>query len=519
MRLKLITLLAFAGLFATVMSANWEPEVRIARNKLDNHTGGAAHRFVCGTNGVEHLVWTASDINTGQSSVYYKRYYPKSGWTSDYRLASDGADPAIVLDNNGTDIHVVWWGYKKVGSNNYHILYQKCVPGTHGTGGWVGTPTDLCDHAAGHSYASPCITAGPGGQLDVAWLETWSSGADTVETYGFREYASGGWGDVDMIQDAIPSHRSDPSIASDGSGNVFVAYSGSMSLRSKDSVHVFANRRIDGEWQQWENVTSQLGYPDTFRAAHIDVDPVTGFPHVAFNSLHFELMPGTSIYYGYNYVYHAYRDGAGWTMPAKIVDTTALTSAGPSMVFGDDGTAHVLWAEPRGIGYSSRDPETGEWSERVQVAFDGSFAYRGAQLAIGPGDILHGIWGRGDILKYVDEFLNGNLPFTEIYGSSTSGGSGSQSAGTVGASDRFALDIAPNPASRWTRVSYSLPVAGDVALRVYDVGGKLVRTVDCGWAQPGSNSVSLSGLGLAHGAYVLRLESGTTSLTRKLVLK
>ena len=507
MRLKLVTLLAVAGLFAA-LSANWGPEAAITSNRLENSTFGPAHKVVYGTDGVGHLVWTGGG-NVGQPAVYYKRYYPKTGWTSDYKLASNGDSPSIVLDVNGKDIHVAWWGYKKVGSTNYHILYQKCVPGKTGTGGWVGTPTDLCNNAAGHSYAGPCMAGGPGGQLVVTWVESWLSGADTVRTYGFREYAAGQWRAQEMIEDPIPSYRWSPSIATDVSGNVFVAYYGTRSLQPKDSIHVYVKRRIGGVWQAWENVTSSAGFPDTFVMAHVEVDPVTSYPHVVCHSFHAEYPTPGQQDPDYS-VFHTYRSASGWTIPAMI-DTTEWDLA-PSMVFAANGTAHVIWQEPRGIGYSSRDPETGVWSTPSEIAHNGSVSYRGASLTMGPGGTLYGVWTHYDMSQ------GAQYPY-QIWGASSSGSFGSQSAGAVEPVRGLTLDVSPNPASRGIVVGYALPAAGNVSLRFYDVGGKLVKTVDCGYLQAGNNAVRLSGLGLTRGAYILKLESCESSQTRKLVIE
>ena len=80
---------------------------------------------------------------------------------------------------------------------------------------------------------------------------------------------------------------------------------------------------------------------------------------------------------------------------------------------------------------------------------------------------------------------------------------------------QFALRIAPNPFSGVTRVSYNLPVAGNVSLRLYDVIGKLVSTLDSGHHPASSFCYSLlaTHYSLAPGIYLLRLESNAGSTT------
>jgi hypothetical protein len=82
---------------------------------------------------------------------------------------------------------------------------------------------------------------------------------------------------------------------------------------------------------------------------------------------------------------------------------------------------------------------------------------------------------------------------------------------------------APNP-FRWvTRIAYSLPSRAEVRLSIHDVGGRLVRELDAGGRSPGRHQVTwdgrdVSGRSVATGVYLLRLEAGGRTHTRKLAL-
>jgi hypothetical protein len=80
----------------------------------------------------------------------------------------------------------------------------------------------------------------------------------------------------------------------------------------------------------------------------------------------------------------------------------------------------------------------------------------------------------------------------------------------------------PNPFNPSTRISYELPARSAVALRVYDVDGRIVRTVVDAEQGPGSFSVEWNGWNdrghpVASGVYFYRLEAGTRVETRKMV--
>jgi hypothetical protein len=83
------------------------------------------------------------------------------------------------------------------------------------------------------------------------------------------------------------------------------------------------------------------------------------------------------------------------------------------------------------------------------------------------------------------------------------------------------LSIAPNPFSRTTLVTYSLPEAGSVSLRLYDVTGKLVTALASGYYPAGSFRYSLltTRHSLAGGIYLLRLESAGFQATQKLIVE
>ena len=81
----------------------------------------------------------------------------------------------------------------------------------------------------------------------------------------------------------------------------------------------------------------------------------------------------------------------------------------------------------------------------------------------------------------------------------------------------------PDPFGESTRITFTLDRERIVTLRVYDVEGRLLRTLVDGAAQPGVHRVRWDGrshLGtrLSSGIYFYRLNSGDLSVTRKAIL-
>ncbi|MEO0108666.1 MAG: T9SS type A sorting domain-containing protein, partial [candidate division WOR-3 bacterium] len=83
----------------------------------------------------------------------------------------------------------------------------------------------------------------------------------------------------------------------------------------------------------------------------------------------------------------------------------------------------------------------------------------------------------------------------------------------------LSLRIAPNPFSGTTTISYTLPSAGPMSLRLYDVTGALVATLVEGLRPAGSSALSVSRSALTSGIYLLKLSTGNTTLTQKLIIE
>lgn len=88
---------------------------------------------------------------------------------------------------------------------------------------------------------------------------------------------------------------------------------------------------------------------------------------------------------------------------------------------------------------------------------------------------------------------------------------------------QFALRVTPNPFSQSlnSSISYSLPVAGNVSLELFDISGKLVRTLVSGGHPAGSYAYHLSPAAcrLSAGVYLLKLDSGGCRITQKLIIE
>jgi hypothetical protein len=76
----------------------------------------------------------------------------------------------------------------------------------------------------------------------------------------------------------------------------------------------------------------------------------------------------------------------------------------------------------------------------------------------------------------------------------------------------------PNPFNPSTRIDYSIIQSGPVSLKVFDLLGREVATLFNGDQKVGRFTVEFDGSHLASGVYFYKLQAGSNSITKKLVL-
>jgi hypothetical protein len=76
----------------------------------------------------------------------------------------------------------------------------------------------------------------------------------------------------------------------------------------------------------------------------------------------------------------------------------------------------------------------------------------------------------------------------------------------------------PNPFNPTTMISFQVPVAGNVELKVFDVSGREVATLVSGMRPAGSYQEAFNGAGLSSGIYLCRLVAGGSVKVVKMVL-
>jgi len=210
-----------------------------------------------------------------------------------------------------------------------------------------------------------------------------------------------------------------------------------------------------------------------------------------------------------------------WDAAVNLSNTAQDGSDYPTVAMGD--TVVVAWQETRSGGADFDILACIDFGDALNIADNATFSSYPHVLfqdkASGDTTIpyLHTIWSETPEANYYEVGYNKlNLKQVE--------GEGGQSASKVTLPTTPTLSVCrPNPLRSHTQISYTLPAAGNVSLRVYDVTGQTVRTLASGFQRAGTYTVSWDakdsrGRQVPYGVYFYRLDTPGFRSVKKAVV-
>ncbi|MEO0079746.1 MAG: hypothetical protein ABIK44_03615, partial [candidate division WOR-3 bacterium] len=372
--------------------AQWDPEVRLTNNSFTDYTSYNGKNVVVDPAGRIHVVWYSYQTPGSYTpQIYYKRYIPGTGWTSDTCISADVASsrycyyPSIACDSAG-NIHVVWRAYY---STTYEIRYKMCTPTSSGNGGWEAASTVISTSPTTWYKYYPDVACTPDNHVHVVWNQYYST-AGYMITY--REKIGTTWQTQVMVDSSSTSYyKGYPSVGGSRNNNVHVAWYG-LAL-GISYYQIFYRGRISGVWGSIENVSNGIYYQ---YYPSVACNPVTNNPHIVWY--------GYDASFSYYKIIHSYRTSSGWQPRDTVSEWPQYTyyQYNPEMEFTSDGKGHVVWygysaaqASYYQIRYNERSP-AGVWGTPINLTnVTGSYRYY-PSIANGGNssnrDHLHVVW-------------------------------------------------------------------------------------------------------------------------------
>ncbi len=415
------------------------------------------------TNGVTPSI--AIDGNGDPSVVYardpYIKYatYNGTSWSEEniYQSPYGGCGyTGLVYDEQGVP-HVSFMG------GGGRILYAVRNPATRS---W--TVEDFSNSLWG-TWTSIALT--PEGYPCIAWdhynvhlrFIAWNGGGWTQET-------------VDQSGDVGTCN----SMAIDQSGNVHIAYCG---LEPYKAV-LYARREGAGAWETFVVDSSMSSEP---MGTSLALDG-NGHPRMSYSA------DGEVRYAEY--------DGTAWTIQTVYATDTGVNTYGTSLALDQYGYPHIAHCGAGGDSLMYSVNQGGGWlTESV---------YPLSQETAGDPDLVLDELARPHIV-----FESGE-PGMSLYYAHNDLPSGVGLSGI--AIDSDALSVSPTPFSNGLAISFTLPGATDVGLKVFDMSGRVVSVIQPGHLAAGDHSLAWwPESSLPSGQYIVVLEAGEVGASERVV--
>jgi hypothetical protein len=512
------------------------------------------------SDGLGGAIITWADNRRGQLDIYAQRVNSSGGimWAdtcvSICELGGDQFDPQIISDGSGGAI-ITWTDNRSgAGVSNSHIYVQR----VDGSGNWLWTNSGVAVCTAAGGQTNPQLTSDGAGGAIITWYDHRISGsahifAQRVDGLGVVKWTTDG-----VAICTVTSGEYGPAITSDGSGGAIIAWDD----YRVTSFDIYA-QRVDGfgvtKWTT--NGVAVCSAPDDQGAPQLISDGAGG-----------AIITWDDLRGSYRDIYAQRVDALGvvkWTTNGVAICKAYEHQVRPCLTSDNVGGAIIAWTDSRVLeethiyvqrvdalgvvkwttngvvvstatgGESSpqlasdgvegaiitwRDLQSGNgdiYAQRVDGSGNLKWASVGVAVCNAQGDQLGPVLtpdGTGGVIIAWEDTRNGNH---DIYAQRVPAGMADvvlRPAAITALSQSF-----PNPFNPVTHITFSLAVAGDVSLRIYDIESRLVRSVVDGWREPGVYSEIWDGKdddgsALPSGVYLYRLETDKFVTTKKMVL-
>ncbi|MCX5786276.1 MAG: DUF2341 domain-containing protein [Elusimicrobia bacterium] len=212
---------------AAVPGTSWSPYVKIPAHSYQGVEGGFSIG-VDSKNGL-HIVWTGQDCGNVCSSIRYSSRTATGSWTPYVEINNDGkiySSMSLAIDSKD-GVHIALrHAVASLAWATPVILYSS----RSAAGSW-GTLTSIFTDGNGADQGDPSLTIDSAGNLMAVW-----SSADTTYSKSQIKYTvrppGGSWSTWAYAQIIPEAPQSNPKVAADALGNVYMVWSGSDTTNS-----------------------------------------------------------------------------------------------------------------------------------------------------------------------------------------------------------------------------------------------------------------------------------------------
>ncbi|MCW3116169.1 MAG: hypothetical protein JWM28_251, partial [Chitinophagaceae bacterium] len=157
----------------------------------------------------------------------------------------------------------------------------------------------------------------------------------------------------------------------------------------------------------------------------------------------------------------------------------------------------------------------------TDASTNGIFKYTGSALGYSCGNNLTSMCHKGNTICVANGSIANYLSKGDFLGACVSSYEINNKQSFENSASNKELTVYPNPVSNSTTILFSVPQSGNVSMQVFDLSGRLITTLVNQKMQAGNhqlkwNANDENGNAMSSGIYLLRLNTGSYSETKKL---
>lgn len=441
--------------------------------------------IVSDNSGTQHAAWLQSAVGFTGFRVYYSFKSPGQGWTT----------PVPVTDGS-YGVYSSYIGVHKA-TGHVSITYVKDVSSISQvfiSSNSGGTFSELQITSGGSDKYSPAMKIDNDGKAHLTWV---TENANSEYKIFYSNNLTGGF-TIDELTASNPGEfgsGASPYIEVASDGVAYIAFRSGGFAGYKISV---ANNNESGGalWSYTE-----LETPNTSDYDGMMEFDAAGNLHIVVSGADDSIFPAPRKVY-----YLMKAPGQSW-ITAQEVSVSGQAING-SLKVEANGDVHIVMNEASGnfilgtIIYATN--KSGSWQGNIVINDGEAFSPNISLDNDGKGYILayQGDWNAENIIV-----VNSQNELTAI-----------ENISSVVPAGFYLKQNYPNPFNPETLISFNIPESGFVKLAVYDMLGREIAKLFNGELNAGSYSYNFNATGLNSGAYVYRLETSNSVLSKKMIL-
>jgi len=480
--------------------------------------------------------WATQSLFSYWDDMFKFWSYPDS-FTSNQ--GQDTGRPAVCADSHG-NLHFIW--HQTGSPDGYESFYTRAILDTSaGVIQYnVERPAQFISATNGEEESFPVIAIYED-TLIMAVYNVGTIGGEHAVNYNYSTDGGTSWaGNATAYENGtvMPGSWILPCIAPDpNSGDMQVVINFD---KSGDGNMDIFGLHWTASTNTWTNEIIATGpssmHPYACCGVVVDYNSV---PHVVFQE-NLITTGGSGGLSGWNQcgpagsLYYTHKQGGSWASPQKIVMTSCIQRsycAGfPSLGIADDNTVYFSTTLPE-----SASTDTGAYAPfNVNYAeispYTGAVNFGGKVSGIPVQDSINAIFAHSTYNVPLDgpgitwcQMANGIQP-ADVYYVHKDTILGITENGDIAQLTTVKLfQNYPNPVSEKTMIRFSVPSRTSISLDIYDISGRLVKTLARGIPGAGSyftvwNGTDNNGSKVPGGVYLYNLKAGPYSETRKLLV-